>query len=104
MKKRALLSITWLLILCCAFACKSFSQNENFLSKKEKQQGWQVLFSGVNTYGWQTPTGKPVPAGWEIRNGILTAKKGLEGGDIVTVNQYSDLSQILTYNQVETAG
>jgi hypothetical protein len=34
---------------------------ENMLSEREKQDGWQLLFDGKTTGGWMTPGQKPLP-------------------------------------------
>lgn len=76
----------------------AFPQQPNTLTTAEKKDGWTLLFDGVSTTGWTTPGGKPVPAGWVIENGILTAKKGAKGGDIVSENEYADFELMLDYN------
>ena len=74
------------------------AQRANTLSPKEKKEGWVLLFDGVSTTGWTTPGGKPVPPGWVIENGTLTARKGARGGDIISANQYADFDLMLDYN------
>lgn len=74
------------------------AQQANTLTPKEKKEGWLLLFDGRSTTGWTTPGGKPVPAGWVVENRTLTAKKGAQGGDIVSANQYSDFDLMLDYN------
>lgn len=72
----------------------------NTLSEYEKTNGWKLLFDGKTANGWRSAKGETFPAkGWDIRNGMISvlADKGAEsgnGGDIVTVDQYSafDLS------------
>jgi Domain of Unknown Function (DUF1080) len=75
-----------------------FSQTANKLTSKEKKDGLILLFDGMNSNGWTTTSGKPVPAGWEVNNGSITAKKGGKGGDIISVNEYSDFDLSLDYN------
>jgi len=76
----------------------SFSQNENSITKKEVKEGWVLLFNGTNAEGWTTPGGKPIPAGWAIKDGCMTAVKGGKGGDIITVNQYKDFIFSVDFN------
>lgn len=72
----------------------------NTLTDTEKQNGWKLLFNGVNSDGWKGAYKNAFPEkGWKIENGILTvlSSKGQEsanGGDIVTNDQFSafDLS------------
>ncbi len=68
------------------------------LNKKEIKQGWVLLFDGVSTKGWLTPAGKPVPAGWEIKNGCISTVKDGKGGDITTTGEYSDFDLSVDYN------
>ncbi len=75
-----------------------YAQNKsNILTKQEIQQGWKLLFNGKNLQGW-TSVGKDTPplSGWEITNGVLSAKKvGSEsGGDLISKEEYAhfDLS------------
>lgn len=75
-----------------------FSQTENTLSPKEKNKGWSLLFDGMSTKGWTTSGGQPVgEGGWEIANGCLSTVVGDKGGDIITVNEYSDFELSVDY-------
>ncbi len=76
----------------------ALSQTSNKLTSKEKRKGWVLLFDGKSSSGWTTVSGKPVPGGWEVSNGSITAKKGGKGGDIITVTEYSDFDLSLDYN------
>ena len=75
------------------FLMTAFGQAKkpNILTKKEKKQGWVLLFDGETSNGWTKSNGQPFPEkGWEIKDGILTVLEGQKGGDIVTVDEYSD--------------
>lgn len=87
------LVITWVMV---PFA--TFSQTANKLSSKEKRNGWILLFDGKSSNGWTTTSGKSVPPGWEVMNGSITAKKGGKGGDIISVNEYSNFDLQIDYN------
>ncbi len=89
---------TWLLLPGTVTA-----QQVNNLSPAEKKEGWPLLFDGQSTRGWATTSGKPVPDGWVIENGTLTAKKGAKGGDIISVNEYADFDLKFDYN-IESTG
>jgi len=75
-----------------------YSQTSNMLSEKEKKQGWILLFDGVSSSGWTTPGGKAVPAGWQIKDGCITAVKDGKGGDIITIGEYSDFDFMVDFN------
>jgi hypothetical protein len=65
----------------------------NMLTKQEVAKGWKLLFNGKDLEGW-TSVGKNIPPtiGWEIKEGVLTAKKNgtVTGGDIITREEYTD--------------
>lgn len=73
---------------------KSYFINE--LTESEKNEGWKLLFDGETTTGWRNAYKGSFPEkGWEIRDGelIVLASSGAEsqnGGDIVTIDKYSD--------------
>ncbi len=68
----------------------------NKLTDGEKADGWKLLFDGETSNGWRRAYQDAFPEkGWQIENGEITvlASNGNEsqnGGDIVTVDQYSD--------------
>lgn len=76
----------------------ALAQTANTLSPQEAANGWRLLFDGTSTAGWTTPDGQPVPAGWVVKAGTLTAEKGAKGGDIVSANQYANFELQLDYN------
>lgn len=93
-KKLIVISILgWLTI-----ASPGFSQKAQVLSREEIKQGWKLLFDGKTTDGWTTVKGDPVPSGWQIEDGILTALKGARGGDIISSRQYSDFELKADFN------
>jgi hypothetical protein len=65
------------------------------LTPQETEAGWRLLWDGRTTHGWRSVSGPDFPArGWVIRDGVLTSvppQGGLpSGGDIITVDRYSD--------------
>jgi hypothetical protein len=68
----------------------------NSLSRKEKNNGWQLLFDGQTTNGWHTYGKQTAGKAWKVEEGALhldaAAKKTLsnEGGDIVTNEEYDN--------------
>lgn len=86
------------LILLFFMTPSIFSQTSNTLTPKERKQGWNLLFDGVNTNGWITPSGEAVPAGWVVKDGCITAVKDGKGGDIITVDEYADFDFSVDYN------
>lgn len=70
------------------------SQHLQKLSKREIKHGWVLLFDGKSSKGWEKSNGDPFPAGgWVIKNGELSVSPAHDpegGGDIVTIDSYSD--------------
>jgi hypothetical protein len=84
------------LIIFTAFllaAATVIAQEPNTLSKKEKRQGWKLLFDGKTTEGWHTYLRDTVGSKWQVRNDVLvfdTSKPRNGGGDIVTNEAYEN--------------
>lgn len=83
--------LTILLISCTLVL---FGQTVNKLTPSETKEGWILLFDGTTTTHWTSADGSAFPKeGWEIENSVLTVKPspgGHGGGDIITVDEYSD--------------
>jgi hypothetical protein len=69
----------------------SRSAKLNELTPAEKKAGWKLLFDGRTPSGWRGFNKKEFPAqGWVIEEGCLTHKPKGGGGDIITVDQFTD--------------
>jgi len=91
-------NIFCLLIIVAVFPTSIFSQkSDNQLTAKEKRKGWILLFNGQDSEGWTTTNNKMVPTGWSVKEGTLNTVKGGKGGDIMTVNEYSDFDLHIDY-------
>jgi len=76
---------------------------QNQLTKKEKKAGWVLLFNGTTANGWTKSNGDPFPEkGWAISDGCLTVQEGEKGGDIVTVDEYSDFELLVDFRMSKT--
>jgi hypothetical protein len=66
-------------------------QRDNTLSKKEKKEGWILLFDGTTMNGWRAYKNKEFE-GWDVKNGELYCKE--EGvkkrADLITNNEYEN--------------
>ena len=68
----------------------------NKLTESEIAAGWKLLFDGETNTGWRRAYQDQFPEkGWRIENGILTVEaanggESVNGGDIVTMDRYSD--------------
>lgn len=81
---------------CSSSKVTSMNQSPNTLSKKEKNDGWQLLFDGQTTNGWHT-YGKPnAGKAWRVEDGALhldaavRKSQSAEGGDLVTNDEYDN--------------
>lgn len=81
----------------------------NTLSEQEKAEGWKLLFDGKTTTGWRGAQKDSFPkVGWMIENGelVVLASGGGEsqhGGDIVTIDEYSNFDLRLEFKLTEGA-
>ena len=85
------------------------ASTSNTLSEQEKSEGWKLLFDGQSTAGWRGAHRDSFPAeGWIVENGalIVLASGGGEsqhGGDIVTIDEYSNFDLKLEFKLTEGA-
>jgi hypothetical protein len=88
---------------------REISAIPNHLTPQEIKEDWKLLWDGKTTTGWRG-AGKPgfPQQGWEMKDGILTVLEsgGAEsraGGDIITVDKYSDFELVLDFMLTEGA-
>ncbi len=64
----------------------------NTLTAAEKQAGWRLLFDGQTTAGWRNfkKPGIVTTNGWVVEDGWLKKVAKARGGDIITVDQFTD--------------
>ena len=80
----------WLLFLFLKFIFNWSVYAQVQLSQEEIEQGWRLLFDGKTSNGWKGAQSDIFPdSGWVINDGVLTVLAGKQGGDIVTIDQYS---------------
>ena len=63
---------------------------------------WKPLFNGTDLSGWQKADGKPVTAGWIVKDGALV--RNAPGGDIWTKDRYGDFVLELEFRTVGNSG
>jgi hypothetical protein len=84
-----------LLFICTVIVTMSFMKNnkqkDNTLSKKEKKEGWALLFDGTSMNGWRAYKNKE-QQGWDVKDGELYCKsEGItKRADLVTANKYEN--------------
>lgn len=63
----------------------------NTVTPKEKTAGWKLLFDGKTTTGWRGFGKATFPTtGWVVADGWLSKVAGQAGGDVITLEQFSD--------------
>ncbi len=89
--------------------CQEINLIPNYLSEKEKEEGWKLLFDGKTTNGWRGAKLDHFPeVGWEVEDGVLgvLASGGAEsthGGDIVTMDKYENFELMVDFMLTEGA-
>lgn len=88
MKKLFLFSLLFLLSGCSHF---QKATPPNTLSRREKKEGFVLLFDGKTGAGWTSPGKDTFPSqGWAIENGELRKVAGVRGGDLRSAGRYSE--------------
>ncbi len=64
MKRKIILSLTC--VAAMLIMLPAFGQGENKLTKKEKKEGWILLFNGNDFSGWRQCNGTEMPKNWVI--------------------------------------
>lgn len=81
-------------VLTAAFCAQAaMAQKPNTLTKKEKKEGWKLLFDGKTTKGWHTYLRDTVGSKWQVQDGAIIfdpTKPRNGGGDIVTNEEYEN--------------
>ena len=79
----------------------------NFLSDREKEEGWTLLFDGKTTNGWRGALKDAMPEkGWTVRDGvleILPKDEGGGGGDIVSIEKFGNFELVFDFKLFEGA-
>ena len=76
---------------------------DNFLTEKQKEDGWKFIFDGNTSSGWLGAKSDSFPSkGWKINNGILSVlsfngKESQNGGDIITKDKYQNFELELDF-------
>jgi hypothetical protein len=80
------------LITVLLFTARASAQPaHNTLTDVEKKDGWRLLFDGRSTAGWRGYRKAGFPQqGWTVEEGCLKKVGGVLGGDIITVEKFTD--------------
>jgi hypothetical protein len=100
---------TLMICLMVAFSINGFSQKDkaNALSKKDKKEGYVLLFDGKTTTGWRGYNQPAFPAkGWEVIDGMLHVIGSARGeagggGDVLYDKKFSNFELTLEWKVSE---
>jgi hypothetical protein len=77
---------------------------EPALTKAELAAGWRLYTGNDATTLWRGYKQKAFPAkGWDVKDGILATTKGGGGGDLVTIEQFTDVEMSFDFRLGEKA-
>ena len=77
-------------------------QPSNTLSKNELQQGWKLLFDGINPSQWRSANQSDFPSkGWQIKEGCLVSGGG---GNLVSKEEYGDFDFVWDWKMMDSGG
>src|SRR3989442_2095488 len=84
-----------LVTLSCVHAShgteKSAESKPNELTPAERKAGWKLLFDGQSTHGWRGFNKEAFPnQGWVVEDDCLKLQAKSRGGDIITIEQFTD--------------
>jgi len=74
MKKVLLITIS--LVAAILAGNSAFAQKANQITKKEKKDGWVLLFNGKNFDGWRQCNGTAMPVNWVIEDDAMKVFTG----------------------------
>jgi hypothetical protein len=84
------MKLSFAVILLSALA-SPVAAEPNQLTSEEKAAGWKLLFDGKTTQGWRSYKKQTFPtSGWIVEEGWLKCVAKGRGGDIVTVDAFTD--------------
>src|SRR6478672_6131886 len=89
MNKKSSLSI----LIACLISLNLLAQ-QNTLTAKEKQEGWQLLFDGKDLKGWHSYLEKVPGKSWQVLNGTIMLNKNPK-------SVYKDYADLVTDDEFE---
>ena len=90
--------VLFLLLLLVLPACAGGEAADSADATDGQMTGeWLTLFDGTSLDAWKGFQRDDVPGGWGIEDGLLKFTPGVEGGDIVTRDQFGDFELALEW-------
>jgi hypothetical protein len=85
-------------LLVLLFLAGSLTAQDNTLTKKEKKEGWKLVFDGKTTSGWRGYNKQAFPEkGWDIKDGSLHCLVSGGGGDIILDQKLTNFELMLDW-------
>jgi hypothetical protein len=72
------------------FAMCLLAANPQAQTPQDTERSFEPLFDGKTLNGWRGLNRPDAPKGWSAKDGALTYTPGIEGGDLLTADEYSD--------------
>ena len=95
-----MLRIVVVSLLACGLT--SAEPVHNRLTATEKLEGWQLLFDGSTSTGWEGFQNTPFPeTSWAIEDGTIRTLADNSGGDIVTVSEFENFELVFDWKLVK---
>jgi len=89
-----------MLVALFLISVNSVFAQQNTLSKKEKKDGWQLLFNGTNFDGWRGVNQAYFPEkGWKVVDHTISCT-GEKGGSIITKKTFGNFELIWEWKLV----
>ena len=88
-----------------AIACHHPDPGDNQLTKKEKKEGWSLLFDGETMNGWRSIHSDSLPkSGWLVEDGcLIVTGKSPGAGDLITVKEYGNFDLTFDFKLINDA-
>jgi hypothetical protein len=97
--------IACLVPLLASAGCSAPTQEEAVATESDAADPaageWVVLFDGQDLSRWRGYQRADTPAGWQVDDGTLAFVPGVDGGDLVTREQYGDFDLELEWKVSE---
>lgn len=85
-----------LLAIVAGLVTSAVAKDPNTLTKRQKENGWKLLFDGKSFDGWKGFKKDSVGDGWAIEDGAMVWKKS-GAGDLLTEDRYKFFDLVLDY-------
>lgn len=82
-----------IIVIVCFFSLHIVAQ-QNAITAKEKQEGWQLLFNGKDLQGWHSYLEKKPGKAWQVQNGTIFLNKNSK-------SVYADFADLVTDDEFE---